>query len=128
MLARELGIEDRVVWTGIINDMPSAYRALDIVCSSSAFGEGMPNCVAEAMACGVPCVVTDVGDSRLVVGETGIVVPPEDPEALARGLETMAKRIAQDSELGKAARTRIVSEFSLAMLVAKTSEVLRALS
>jgi glycosyltransferase involved in cell wall biosynthesis len=127
-LARELGADGRIVWTGIINDMPSAYRALDICCSSSAFGEGTPNCVAEAMACGVPCVVTDVGDSRLVVGETGIAVPPNDPEALARGLAIMANRIVQEPELGNAARARIVSNFSLPMLVAKTSEALLALA
>jgi len=80
------------------------------------------------MACGVPCVATDIGDSRLVVGETGVLVPPENPEALAEGFATMAKRIAQDPELGKAVRERIASEFSLSMLVNRTSEALRALS
>jgi len=80
------------------------------------------------MACGVPCVVTDVGDLRLVVGGTGIVVPPNDPEALARGLAIMANRIVQEPELGKAARARIVYSFSLPMLVAKTSEALLALN
>ena len=126
-LAAELGIEDRTLWTGIIDDMPPAYRALDICCSSSAYGEGTPNCVGEAMACGVPCVVTDVGDSRIVVGETGIVVPCKNPAALAAGLGTMATRIAQDSNFGAAARERIVSSFSLARLIESTSEALRAL-
>jgi glycosyltransferase involved in cell wall biosynthesis len=80
------------------------------------------------MVCGVSCVVTDVGDSRLVVGGTGIVVPPDDPEALARGLGIMANRIVLEPELGKTARARIVSSFSLPMLVAKTSEALLALA
>ncbi|PWT83989.1 MAG: group 1 glycosyl transferase [Acidobacteria bacterium] len=126
-LARELQIDSKIVWTGSIEDMPSAYRALDICCSSSAFGEGTPNCVAEAMACGVPCVVTDVGDSRLVIGETGVLVPPKNPEALAEGLATMAKRIAENSELGKVVRERITSAFSVSMLVDKTSEALLGL-
>jgi glycosyltransferase involved in cell wall biosynthesis len=127
-LASQLAIEDKVLWTGIIADMPTAYRALDICCSSSAFGEGTPNCVAEAMACEVPCVVTDVGDSRIVVDHTGIVVPRDDPAALAAGLQAMALRITQDLELGKAARERIVSGFNLSGLVDKTSEAFRALS
>jgi glycosyltransferase involved in cell wall biosynthesis len=127
-LAGQLGIPDRIVWTGIIGDMPSAYRALDICCLSSAFGEGTPNVIAEAMACGVPCVVTDVGDSRIVVGETGIVVPPKDPEALAGGLATMAERIAEEPGLREAVRACIESRFSLSMLVNKTSEALLRLS
>ncbi len=126
-LAGKLAIEDKIVWTGIIDDMPAAYSALDICCSSSAFGEGTPNCVAEAMACGVPCVVTDVGDSRIVVGETGFVVPRDDPPALAAGLQTMAGRITRDAGLGEAARDRIVSGFSLSGLVDKTSEAFRLL-
>jgi len=124
-LAAQLGIGEKVVWTGTIDDMPSAYGALDICCSSS-FGEGTPNCVTEAMACAVPCVVTDVGDSRIVVGETGEVVPPRDPAALAAGLEAMARRIALDPQPGIAARERIVAGFSLPRLVRETSHALVA--
>jgi glycosyltransferase involved in cell wall biosynthesis len=126
-IAQKLNIADRVLWTGIVKNMPAAYRALDICCSSSAFGEGTPNCVAEAMASGIPCVVTDVGDSRLLVGETGIVVPHGDPIALAAGLEQVALRIAREPELGRAARDRIVAGFSLPKLVDATSDALRAL-
>jgi glycosyltransferase involved in cell wall biosynthesis len=126
-LARQLGIEEKVVWTGIAGDMPAAYRALDICCSSSAFGEGTPNCVAEAMACGVPCVVTDVGDSRIVVGQTGAVVPPANPAALAAALGAMAQRIAREPHLGWAARERIVAGFSLRRLADETTKALRAL-
>ena len=66
--------------------MPRLLASLDVFVSSSAFGEGMPTVVGEAMACGVPCVVTDVGDSALMVGETGLVVPPQEPGELARAV------------------------------------------
>ncbi len=124
--ARLLGLTDRVVWGGSFRDMPSAYNALDICCSSS-FGEGLPNAIAEAMACGVPCVVTDVGDSALVVGDTGVVVPPRSPEALAAGWAALANRMSQTPALGKAARERIESRLSLPAFIRNTSEALLAL-
>jgi len=124
-LAGEFGLGDKVIWPGLIlHDMPAAYNALDICCSSSSYGEGTSNAIAEAMACGVPCVVTDVGDSELIVGETGILVPPQNPEALSAGWVAMAERLSGDPELPYAVRERIESRFSLAALVRKTSETL----
>jgi glycosyltransferase involved in cell wall biosynthesis len=122
-LAGELGVGDKVIWPGLIlHDVPAAYNALDICCSSSAYGEGTSNAIAEAMACGVPCVVTDVGDSKLIVGETGVLVPPKNPEALAAGWVAMAERLSKDPRLPHAVRERIESRLSLAALVRKTSE------
>ena len=126
LLADQLGLANRVVWLGSYNDMSSAYNALDLCCSSS-FGEGMPNAVAEAMACGVPCVVTDVGDSAMVVGDTGVVVPPRNPERLAAGLAALADRMKQNPALGTAARERIESRLSMSALLGDTSEALLAL-
>jgi glycosyltransferase involved in cell wall biosynthesis len=123
-LVAQLGLTDRVIWLGSLTDMPSAYNALDICCSSSAFGEGLPNAIAEAMACAVPCVVTDVGDSALVVGDTGVVVPPRDPYALAAGWAALADRMTHNPALGNAARDRIESRLSLPALIRDTSEVL----
>jgi glycosyltransferase involved in cell wall biosynthesis len=69
---------------GLRRDINHITAGLDVACSSSAYGEGSSNAVAEAMACGVPCVVTNVGDSALLLGKAGKIVPPKDPQALAR--------------------------------------------
>jgi glycosyltransferase involved in cell wall biosynthesis len=127
-LAGELGLGDKVIWPGLIlGDMPAAYNALDICCSSSSFGEGTSNAIAEAMACGVPCVVTDVGDSKLIIGETGVLVPPKNPEALSAGLAVMAERLNENPQLPHAVRERIESRLGIAALVCKTSETLLGL-
>src|SRR5262249_37707400 len=94
-LARSKGLDDRIVWAGERTDMRAIYNALDLVTLSSAFGEGFPNAVAEAMACGVPVVATDVGDVASIVGECGLVVPPKEPELLAEGWLRMRERLAQ---------------------------------
>jgi glycosyltransferase involved in cell wall biosynthesis len=76
--------------------------------------------IGEAMACGVPCVVTDVGDSARIVGETGGVVPPKDPHALARNWQTLLESSPEDKEqLGRAARRRIEEHFNLPAIVAQ---------
>lgn len=95
-------------------DVPSLTAALDVAVNAS-HAEAFPNAVGEAMACGVPCVVTDVGDSAWIVGDTGVVVPPEQVGALADGiLQLLNASAEQRQQRGQAARTRVVSEFSLA--------------
>jgi len=76
------------------------------------------------MACGVPCVVTDVGDSRVIVGNTGIVVPPKNPEKLAEGWKTMLKQLDENSAISEKCRSRIISLFSLERCVQKTLDIL----
>jgi glycosyltransferase involved in cell wall biosynthesis len=87
--------------------------ALDVAVSSS-YSEAFPNVVAEAMACGIPCVATDVGESTHIVGPTGAIVPPRDPVALAAAINRILD-LGLDARqaLGAAARERIVSEFSI---------------
>jgi glycosyltransferase involved in cell wall biosynthesis len=92
------------------HDLPQLTASLNIAVSSSAFGEGFPNVIGEAMACAVPVVATDIGDTRWVMGETGRVVPPRDPQALANAcLEILDKGFTKDL----AARERIERHFSL---------------
>jgi glycosyltransferase involved in cell wall biosynthesis len=114
---RAAGIQDVCHLLGQREDIPRILNAVDIATSSSA-GEGFPNAIAEAMSCGVPCAVTDVGDSRLIVGETGVVVPPKTPAALARAWKELLEAGPEARKhLGLAARERVEQDFSLAAVV-----------
>lgn len=94
-------------------DVETLMVAFDFLCLPS-HSEGFPNVVGEAMACGVPCVVTDVGDAAFIVGDTGFVVPPKNINSLAEGLERMlALDCASRRKLGLDARERIEKEFSI---------------
>ncbi|MBI4902865.1 MAG: glycosyltransferase [Acidobacteria bacterium] len=109
----ESGLPGRVHLLGERADIPRLTAAFDVAVSAS-LAEAFPNVVGEAMACGVPCLVTDVGDSAWMVGDTGVVVRPEDEDAMARGIERLLRMSVQDRiQLGRAARCRILSQFSL---------------
>jgi glycosyltransferase involved in cell wall biosynthesis len=124
-LAGDLGLADRVIWAEARLDVSAVYNALDVLVSSSR-AESFPNAVAEAMSCGVPCVVTDVGDSALLVGECGIVVPPQDPAALAAGI--IRSLAANRTEAGTRGRTRIIENFSVQQLAERTTDALASLT
>jgi glycosyltransferase involved in cell wall biosynthesis len=114
---RNENLSGRVHLLGRRMDTPRLMAGLDIMSSSSS-GEGFPNTIAEGMACGLPCVVTDVGDAAFLVGDTGIVVPPKNPAALADGWRRVIHLSPEDRQrLGNAARLRIEQEFSLAKTV-----------
>lgn len=107
-------------------DVAALTAALDIATLSSRSGEGFPNVVGEAMACGVPCVVTDVGDSGYIVGETGVVVPPRSPAALQSGWERLLDLSPEDRrELGASARRRVQAEFSLDRIIYRYEQFLK---
>jgi glycosyltransferase involved in cell wall biosynthesis len=125
-LSKNLGLGARLIWVGIRSDLPSVYNAIDILSSASAFGEGFSNVIGEAMACGVPCVVTDVGDSARIVGETGMVVPPGNPVEMAHAWQTMLKILQDQTDpIGRRARARIVGKFGVDIMVERTYTVLQ---
>jgi len=104
----------RIVGLGERDDIPELMRAADALVLPSR-SEGTPNAVLEAMASGVPCLVTDVGDSADVVGPTGVVVAPDDVDALVEGLHQLLAMDAPERERrGREGRERVVSRHSLA--------------
>ena len=116
-LLRKAGLQ-RVRLLGVSNDMVAFYSALDCLIMSSAYGEGFPNVLVEAMACEVPCVATDVGDSVSIVGSTGRVVPVGAPDELARAVLDIIKMVPEARrELGVAACGRIIEHFSFERMV-----------
>jgi glycosyltransferase involved in cell wall biosynthesis len=113
------GFGDRFHLAGEQQGLGEFLAATDIFCLHSIV-EGFPNVVAEAMAMTVPCAVTDVGDAALIVGETGFVVPPERPEAMAQALESLlAEPEAQRAERGRLARERIEANYSMEAIGAR---------
>lgn len=111
---RRYGLEGRLHLLGRRSDMPRLAAALDVGVLSSAFGEGLPNAIGEIMASGVPCVVTDVGDCRVLVGETGSVVARSDPDGLASAvLELLALAPDDRAALGARARAQVEARYSL---------------
>jgi glycosyltransferase involved in cell wall biosynthesis len=113
------GLGDCFHLLGRRDDIAHLMPALDIASTASHYGEGFPQVIGEAMACGVPCVVTDVGDSAIIVGETGIVVPAKDPQALADGWSHLLLELSREErlQLGLAARQRVIDTYSLETIV-----------
>ena len=124
-LAKELGLSHKVIWVNGVSDVEAVYSSLDIATCSSSYGEGFSNVIGEAMACGVPCVATDVGDAQRIIGDAGYVVVIDDPMALA---EAWCKVLDMGEMarlgLGQRARARIVQHFSLDRLIEATSSAL----
>jgi glycosyltransferase involved in cell wall biosynthesis len=113
------GVSDHVTMLGRRNDIAVVMNALDVHVLSS-LGEAFPNVLAEAMACGTPCVTTDVGDAAYIVGETGWVVPAQDSNALADGIAAALMCFADQSRWvhhQRAARLRIETNFTIERMV-----------
>jgi glycosyltransferase involved in cell wall biosynthesis len=105
-------------------DIDRLYPVADIVVSSSAFGEGFSNVVAEGMSAGLVPIATDVGDSRLIVGDTGRIVPPRDPALLATAIEAEAALPHEArAARGLAARRRIVERYTIERAVAAYADI-----
>jgi glycosyltransferase involved in cell wall biosynthesis len=113
-LIKKLELDSNILLLGSRSDIPTVMNGLDLhVLASSS--EGFPNVVAEAMACGTPCVVTDVGDASFIVGDTGWVVPPRDSQRLADTIELAIKESNRSGWVTRsiAARQRIEKNFSI---------------
>ncbi|MCZ8546585.1 glycosyltransferase [Mesorhizobium qingshengii] len=125
--ARELGIDDRITTPGIRGDIADLMPGFDIYALCSAWGEAFSLAVGEAMASGVPAVVTEVGDCGWLVGDSGVVVPPGDSDALAAGLIRLASLEPADRRaLGQQARRRVMENFSLPLYVGRHLELYEA--
>jgi glycosyltransferase involved in cell wall biosynthesis len=121
-LTDTLGLRSQVLWLPAVLDVSAVYPALDVLCSASAFGEGFSNVLGEAQATGVPCVATSVGDAAEVLGNVGMVVPPRDPEALARALLTTIA--ARSPALAARCREHVVRQFGVERLLTSTAAAL----
>lgn len=124
---RNYGIGDRALVLGARHDVGDIMSALDVACSSSVT-EGLPNTIGEAMARGVPCVATAVGDSERLIADTGRVVPVGEPEAFAAACaELVVMPSLQRRHLGDAARDRIRKHYSLGVMVTRYEDLYRSL-
>ncbi len=126
---RDLGLRERVRLLGERQDVARLYATFDLYWMSSwarGMAEGFPNVLAEAMACGVPCVATDVGEAAWLIADTGRVVPSRDPEGLA---DAVAELLGQGPDAlgrsGREARERIKRDFALDSIVDQYSTLYR---
>ena len=105
--AERLGVADRVIFTGFLEDTDAILSLLDVVLLASTIPEACPRTIIEAMAAGVPVIATPLGGSKeLVTPETGILVPPEDPDAFAAAIMQLAEDAERRKQMGKDCRLR----------------------
>jgi len=120
-------LKDNIILLGQRADIPRIMNGIDLHVLSSSFGEGFPNVLAEAMACGTPCVATDVGDSKVIIADTGWVAPPNNPKLLADCI-TVALDEKETNEVvwsnrKNASRKRIVDNFSIDEMIGSYQRV-----
>jgi len=119
------GLQERVVLLGERNDVPVCLAAMDVYCMPSRT-EGFPNGLGEAMAMGLPCVATNVGDTAVLTGDTAILVPPQNEQALAQVLlKVIALSEKEREQMGQRAKERVMSEFPIEKVRARFEAVYR---
>ena len=127
LLCAQLGVTEIFLWAPRNKNVVEVLNVIDVLVSSSV-AEGFSNVVVEALAVGIPCVVTDVGDSREIVSTFGVVVPPKNPQALSHAITEVLNNAAFFSdEFRRAARSHVADQFSIAQLSQRTEELLQQL-
>lgn len=117
------GLRDRIHLLGLRQDVPRITAGLDCLVSTSRSGEGCPNVIGEAMACGVPCLATDTGDSRLIIGDTGTILPVGDVAGVVAGVaQLMAATPEERRARSERCRRRITEHFDLGYVSARYAE------
>lgn len=128
-LAGDLGLSDKITWLPSQSNIAPIIQSLDMLVSSSAYGEGFPNVIAEAMACDVLVVTTDVGDSAEIVQDPEWVVRPRNPEQLASAIEAgLRLSVDRRAEIRQRNRLRVIEEFSLDSMVQQTIDAYERLN
>lgn len=126
-MIKEKQLENHISLLGRRNDIPAVMNGIDLFALSSAFGEAFPNVLNEAMACGTPCVATNVGDSARIIGNTGWIVPIKNPQALSSAINAASKemRLNKSSWTKRKimCRKRIVENFEIKKMVKKYRDI-----
>jgi glycosyltransferase involved in cell wall biosynthesis len=125
-LVRSLNLDRRVVLLGLRQDIELIYPTLDVFTLCSICGEGFPNVLCEAMACDVPCVATDVGDSAEIIGDRRCIVPLRDPRAMAGAWRALLEKGPRLPDEGP--RARVAARFSLQQMCAHYESLYRSLA
>jgi glycosyltransferase involved in cell wall biosynthesis len=108
----------QIVSLGVRADIPAVIQCIDLLCLTSSWGEGFPNVIGEAMATGIPCVATDIGDSALVIGETGWIIPPNNIELLANCINVALSETTFAHNSRSVASRKVISEnYDIAYIV-----------
>lgn len=116
---KKLKLSKYVKLLGQKNDILKVMNVLDVYVQSSSYGEGFPNVVAESMACGTPCVATDVGDASFIIGKTGWIVPPNNSIKLAKAIEKSLNKLGSKewNKRSNKARLRIKENFNITKMI-----------
>jgi glycosyltransferase involved in cell wall biosynthesis len=124
-LRHDLGLENRLHWAGFREDLPQILAASDVCVHAATAGEGVTGVVREALAMAKPVVVTDVGGNRELVrdSQTGLLVPPRDPEALAQGMLRLVAAPTEAAALGRAGRRLVEEHFSHEVKAARMEQL-----
>jgi len=125
-LIQALDLDRHVIMLGPRPDIELIYPTFDALTLCSTYGEGFPNVLCEAMACDVPCVATDIGDSAEIIGDCGLIVAPRDPEALVGAWRAVVQK---GSALGtEGARARVAARYSLQRMCSHYESLYRSLA